>query len=423
MPKRRGKGASSAPRRPGSASSGNIEDLLRRMQGVMGTSVVPPAGTLLGNGLEASLRAHEISLSPDTRIPPPNPRATSSPGVGSQPEVGVSSPPEAAGNGEMNIDSGSQGLQQSLSVFEDTTTLGLTPIQEGRRGEVPVAGEPNIQLLNLQTVDLVKPQEVTMGALWDLIANLTRTVNSNHLQIEGKIKTQEKEVLQIKQDLGESKLDIQCIKDQLKSSKLLQDTLIKDNINLRRKIETFENFSRNNNLRLINFPRISTVTPREMLKRYLLEILEVSEDSLPPFTQVYYLPSKNKDLQEKTQGPIDVSALLELSDKEIAVPATLIVTLAITLDKNWLLRLFFKNKEKKFLDLKIQMFPDLARDTQRRRKEFLLLKPGVLALGGTFYLRHPCKCIVQYNSQKYVFFEPNQLTALLSMSRLEKGKE
>ncbi|XP_029435657.1 vomeronasal type-2 receptor 116-like [Rhinatrema bivittatum] len=60
---------------------------------------------------------------------------------------------------------------------------------------------------------------------------------------------------------------------QVNSIQWSQYSLIKDNVNLALKVEALENTTRNTNLRIINFPKVPVVTPKDMFKRQHLHYL------------------------------------------------------------------------------------------------------------------------------------------------------
>nr|XP_033770881.1 uncharacterized protein LOC117345818 [Geotrypetes seraphini] len=422
MPKRRGRSTAGASRRSGASSFGDIGELLHRMQDTPATAASVCSVEAPRRG-ETEAASWETTLSPDVRAPPPPPRITSSPRVEELPEDGLHLPLEARKSTEGSREMDSLSFQVSPGEAEDSTTSVGNRAQERDNQDLLSAGEKIKTIKDIYTIE--KPREVTLDSIWDLVANLVTSLKPQLALLEDKLENQDTDIKNLKVEMKDSKNSIENIQQELKVSKQLSETLVRDNSNLRRKLEFLENSSQNNNLRLINFPRIAAVPPRDMLKRYITEIWEISEDMIPPFTHVYYLPSKIKEQQLQRQDdiqPLNVSAMLELSDRESAVAATLLVTVALAPDKNWLLRLFFKNKQKDFLGHKVLMFPDLGRDTQKRRREFLMLKPGVISLGGSFFLRHPCKCIIHYRMTKYVFFEPPQLTAFLAGARMDEGK-
>nr|XP_033770559.1 cAMP-dependent protein kinase inhibitor gamma isoform X1 [Geotrypetes seraphini] len=317
MPKRRGRSAAGASRRSGPAAFGNIDELLRRMQDMTAVSVDSPLEAWQRGEVQEISLGLETTLNHDARAPPQQPHTTSSPREGMLPGNGGHSTPEAR---EIHLESRSSGshfLQESLNLEnEDLTSTGARSSQTIQRQEELAAGEQFE--LTLQHFLPQKPHEVTLESLWELISNLGKTFYSQFQQIEGKIKNHDSEIGNLKKELEVSKSLTNNLQEDMGLSKKLQETLIKDNTNLRRKIELLENFSRNNNLRLINSPKVPMITPREMLKRYLQEILEIPESSLPPFAQVYYLPTKTRDTQHvANQEPIDISAVLESSDRVV----------------------------------------------------------------------------------------------------------
>lgn len=128
-----------------------------------------------------------------------------------------------------------------------------------------------------------------------------------------------------------------------------------------------------------------------MFKMYVSEILGVPPELHCPMTQVYYLPSatnvsRRSEISAFQQvDSLNVSAVLENSDMESVVQSMLLATFALTTDREWLLKLFFKKRDVLFKGRLVRIFPDLARETQRRRREFLLLRPSTLQLGTLFF--------------------------------------
>ncbi|XP_030060761.1 uncharacterized protein LOC115471200 [Microcaecilia unicolor] len=119
---------------------------------------------------------------------------------------------------------------------------------------------------------------------------------------------------------------------------------------------------------------------------------------------------------EKEQQPhnanldsYSISAILEQTLDETAVRSTLIVSLIFEQDLNNIMRLYFKNSKTRFGGIKVQIFPDVTKSTQLRRKAFLALKSRTSAIGGIFFLAYPCKCIVKLGQVKYTFYSPDHL--------------
>ncbi|XP_030050485.1 uncharacterized protein LOC115464232 [Microcaecilia unicolor] len=408
MPKRRGKSASSAPQRS-APTSHDIRSFLQTsavpstaVLGVLGGSPLIHAGA---NGGTAASPGLELTLSPDTRDPPPQPLGCSTPSESTSNQ----SPRRGETGFNREADHPLTGGQEALMATPNITTNSV-----GNSANLSPVGPP------FSSFDIHKPAEVTLDSLWTLIVDLGKSItpqinrlNQEMLKQEEKINNMDLKIVKLEQTQEQKDLDMKRLLTQ-------QEVMIKDLTSLRRKTELLENNIRSNNLRLINFPRQTVISPREMLKKYIMEILGVGEDLIPPFSQVYYLPVKGDQKITGQEQLLNVTDLLESSDNENVIPSTLIITVALAPDKQWLMSMYFKNKDKSFLGQKIQMFPDISRETQKRRKSFLLMKPAVTQLGATFYLRYPCKCVVRYQANKYVFFDPTQLTIFLT-SRQNRG--
>ncbi|XP_029452817.1 uncharacterized protein LOC115088716 isoform X1 [Rhinatrema bivittatum] len=109
----------------------------------------------------------------------------------------------------------------------------------------------------------------------------------------------------------------------------------------------------------------------------------------------------------------NLTNFLETTTEEITERSALFVTLYSEIDVGIIMKNYFKNLNVSFMGGQVRIFPDLAKPTQMRRKKFISLRPKVLALGGTYILRYPCRCIVKLLGNTYVFFSPEQLQAFL----------
>lgn len=180
----------------------------------------------------------------------------------------------------------------------------------------------------------VKPEKFTLETLGDAIVNLTRVVSGQSQHLQKKI--QKQEVL-----LGHQQTAVEALKSSVAEHAVLIDSMrdfyfyYEDLSVIRVKLKALENTSRASNLRFVNFPKSSIVSPQEMFKRYPTEILQVSKEAVPPLLQIYYLPSAQKELSGPPQAidTLNVSALLEDSRTENIVPATLLVSLALLPDR------------------------------------------------------------------------------------------
>nr|XP_033813963.1 uncharacterized protein LOC117366574 [Geotrypetes seraphini] len=420
MPKRRGKSTAAVSRRSEHPPLASIEQFLQRLQREPAVSGNRPLDPAAWSDADPEVPGLDTTLSPDQRTPPPPPLSASSPREGSGLEAAALPDREA-------VTPGSQQGEVSMAFLSPETVPADRRSEGGEKTDWQTEGsqgEP-FSTLHEPSFKYEKPAEITLDSLWDLVSklgdSLTKQIKEGekNIRIQKQIEENKQEISNIKEKVGEIEKEVIMIKQ-------VQSTIIKDNQVIRRKLETMENNYRTNNLHLLNFPKVPSINPREMIKRYFIEILNIPEESIPPLTRVYYLPIKVMDQQVEDQKQVvqdpqlDLTTILEVSDKDLAKPATLLLSVELLPDKDWILKMFFKNKNKEFLGLKIQMFPDVSRETQNRRRQFLLMKAGVTQLGGIFFLRFPCKCIIRYRDNKYVFFEPAQLTAFLTLKRLEK---
>nr|XP_033799303.1 proteasome assembly chaperone 1 isoform X1 [Geotrypetes seraphini]XP_033799305.1 proteasome assembly chaperone 1 isoform X1 [Geotrypetes seraphini] len=195
-------------------------------------------------------------------------------------------------------------------------------------------------------------------------------------------------------------------------------TMVKDRMFLQRKIEQLENFNRRLNIRVLNFPKLSLTTPMDLFKIYLIEILKMPVESIPPSNKIYYLPKKLENSSPKELDLINLTGLLETSQEEIQYRGTLLVSFVFEQDLNMIMTIFFCFSQSLFLGEKIWIFPDVIKSTQERRKFFLTMREETIKIGATCLLSYPCKCFVKYQGTKYVYFVPEQLHSFLDEKKL-----
>nr|XP_033803351.1 uncharacterized protein LOC117361897 [Geotrypetes seraphini] len=390
MLKRRRRSVGGASRHSEVPSIGTMDEILRRLR----ESAMPGnrlLATPAGSDATVELLGLNVTLSPDTRVPPPQPQRASSPRLQNTSEEVVLLPREVISTGSLLVNTKGDLVSPRKLPEEGTAVLEMD------QGSTEVSLDSEESLESIGAFALIdKPPEVTLGALWDLVVNLGKSITPQVNDLGNKLKEQKEEVSSLKQDLYMSKNEIQKPATDIISIKKMQEALMTDHFNLRRKVEILENQSRTNNLPLLNFPRLPMITPIDMLKCYFMEVLNVPEQSIPPFARGYYIPQKQEqqaEVKSKQGTPLDITNLLEASEESVAIPATLILTVALLPDKECIMRLYFKNRFKEFWGHKIQIYPDVSRETQKKKQQFLLLRPGVTSLGGIFFLRFPNKCI------------------------------
>nr|XP_033800323.1 uncharacterized protein LOC117360536 isoform X2 [Geotrypetes seraphini] len=198
-------------------------------------------------------------------------------------------------------------LDTSLSTPENLPLLCLA----GERGEMTLLGlAKDAELKSLEgRVSLIEPKDlcqgsieppavgstvVTLDTFWKAIQNLTDLVFKS---------TQETTLLVSKMDNLSKSLEVnkqetlahfvQVIKD-VAGLKDLTSAIIKDDNTIHQKLKRIENFNRRLNLRLLNFPRMSEITPVDLLRKYFLEILDFSSTNIPSLNKVYLLYSSKK---------------------------------------------------------------------------------------------------------------------------------
>ncbi|XP_029466987.1 uncharacterized protein LOC115096477 [Rhinatrema bivittatum] len=298
-------------------------------------------------------------------------------------------------------------IPAALAVESPGYILGqLQDIEQGARPKEPglvSKGTVPKQVGGISVLTSVtRPSVFTLENIWDAILELKALITQQVSILTLKCGDLEGKMTEITNMTTEHEQQLISVRVQSNSVQQTQTALIKENINLNMRIEALENSVRNRNLRLINFPKLPLIPPREMFKRYLVEVLKVPENVIPPVSKIYYLPQLKKAPENQrgeqvddevftplipvSEPTLDVSALLETSDSEMAVPATLIVTLTLEPDKEWLLKLYFRHRTEQFLHHRVKIFPDVARQTRKKRKQFLLMRTQVQQIGEYFFL-------------------------------------
>nr|XP_033792449.1 uncharacterized protein LOC117356822 [Geotrypetes seraphini] len=269
----------------------------------------------------------------------------------------------------------------------------------------------------MESAPFQRPKVINMETIWEAISSLQLSLGNQIQQLSTTCMAMLSEHTEIKNKLSTVEKMAEC-ETRLKNLELQASIWVKDSGNLHFKNEMLENVTKRCNLRIINFPKVFPISAQDMLKQYLNEILKVPEVSYPPLSKIYYLPGKIKshvtNQQNLSADSLDLTNLLERSDSEAQAPATLLVQFAIDSDRERLLKLFFKYRDVSFMAYKVRMYSDVCKPTQKRRKQFLLLRPQVLRLGATFILRYPYKCVMVYKGNRYVFYEPQQLFKFIS---------
>ncbi|XP_029455058.1 uncharacterized protein LOC115090289 [Rhinatrema bivittatum] len=203
---------------------------------------------------------------------------------------------------------------------------------------------------------------------------------------------------------------------QLKDIQKVQATTVQDCIVLNRKTEFLENRVRRLNLRLLNFPKVMGEQPRVTLRRYLIEVLHISSEDIPAFNKVYFLPF-SQSREDRNYNQLDMGNLtdfFESSTTDIMERATLLISFIYENDMGLIMRNYFQNMGTQFMGQFVEIFPDLVKATQERRRGFLALRQETRLLGANYQLRYPCRCVVKFNNNTYIFLIPKHLKMWLN---------
>ncbi|XP_029467681.1 uncharacterized protein LOC115096751 isoform X2 [Rhinatrema bivittatum] len=271
--------------------------------------------------------------------------------------------------------------------------------------------------LSLESID---PQKVTLGDVWKVLLNMQKFLmhsisKFNNVTVEIRKAVDNHEVR-----LNQVEETIKTMNVQIPAMQASNTTFIKDSLIIHRQLENIENENRKKNFRLLHFPVSRLLSATELFKKYLLEILSITSIEEKNISKIYYAPktkiralNDKEEMDEIQRESPNLTSFLEASIDDIPERATLLVSFCSEKDKNLTLQKYFKNKDFVFCGQRIQIFPDVSRMTQFRRKQFLTLKSRVLAIGASFLLRFPCKCSVIYQKNKFTFQDPAHLETFL----------
>ncbi|XP_029430207.1 uncharacterized protein LOC115074677 [Rhinatrema bivittatum] len=241
-----------------------------------------------------------------------------------------------------------------------------------------------------------KPATVTLDLLWDLMASIGQFVK----EADGRYKKVEAEMqsLNLKakdhfKDFGKRLSEVEKTTAQVQ---MVNVKMIKDLGSQSKRLESLENYTRHLNLRFLNFPRALGEDIQSTLKKFFLENLKFEESKLPIVNKAYFLTKMERRIKGNQLGVLEnLTLFIESSAIEILGRGTLLVSFVIEKDISNVMRAYFQNSTENFYGQLVKIFPDFARPTQLRRQEFIKLRPQVVALGYTFVLRYPCRCLIK----------------------------
>ncbi|XP_030058325.1 mucin-2 [Microcaecilia unicolor] len=209
-----------------------------------------------------------------------------------------------------------------------------------------------------------------MNTLWEAI----QQVNNTLLQINSSIKGEIVELKQSTQNLStkvqEQNEKILKMETEIKQLQDLTVTLVKDKEIQERRMEYLENNGRRNNLRLLNFPKSPLIPSIDMLRKYFSEILGIPAEGYLPVTRAQYISGAVRPTKEQPQAipNLNLTEFLENSLDVITERTTLIVTFALELDRNNILRLYFRHLNDCFLGQKNSDFPRHGKEHTKEEK-------------------------------------------------------
>ncbi|XP_029460788.1 uncharacterized protein LOC115093257 [Rhinatrema bivittatum] len=270
-----------------------------------------------------------------------------------------------------------------------------------------------VNILDNSSVSQTQP--VTLETIWSTLTDLKTIIlnlNATIIGTQNQISKIEPSVVNHEEKL--SKLENRCIQVEKIQTGLIQGEMLNN-----RKLEMIENQIRYNNIRLLNFPNVKLISSFEQFKNFMKENLKLTEGEIPKLEKIYFIAMGRKRIENSSQKIQQISSsnlttFLEQSmTEQVEFRGTLCVKFLKSTDRDKILKLCLKNREMLFLGQKMWTFPDITRTTQVRRKIFLQMVQEVKAIGALCTIYYPCKCVVKYQQERFVFLEPSELRSFL----------
>ncbi|XP_029451126.1 uncharacterized protein LOC115087741 [Rhinatrema bivittatum] len=280
---------------------------------------------------------------------------------------------------------------QILANIPELVTVISQSNMERATGQQGALGEPGSHELSVTSQivsfgsELFGPQKVTLTDVWTVLINMEKSLSFSISQF-GKFSSEIKNTLE---DHGTRLNNLEV------TSRSSSTSFIKDSLMSQKQLENLENEIQIRNLHFLNFPA-SRLSATELFKKYIGKVLSISLVKEMAISKIYYIPrfkaslvGREKEMNILQGDSPNLTSFLEASIDDFPTRATLLVSFCSEQDKNVVFQKYLKNKEVSFCGQKIQIFPDISRNTPSRRKQFLLLKPRVLSLGAVFFLKFP----------------------------------
>ncbi|XP_029439185.1 uncharacterized protein LOC115079619 [Rhinatrema bivittatum] len=256
---------------------------------------------------------------------------------------------------------------------------------------------------------LERPQNITLESLWLAIS----TLQTSLMTISEGFKITQDSIFNVKKIMVGQTERITYIEGKIKKVEEVQNSIIKGEVIMNRRMETFENELRNTNIRIINFPKCKLISAKEQFKSYLKDIMKMSNEDMPVINKAYFvsvLKTNTENQMETEEVRLNITEFLETSQQyQVEGRGTLLVKFMSSMDRDIVMKKFLQHRTELYLDQKMWMYPDVSKETQRKRKKFLSLLPQARSHGAQIILRFPCKCVMRVEGQRYVFYDPDQL--------------
>ncbi|XP_029468919.1 uncharacterized protein LOC115097338 [Rhinatrema bivittatum] len=283
--------------------------------------------------------------------------------------------PEDRATLEADLERESASLAEAISLSPGAPNVPTPPIVLQETGDLKVSDmKPLEEGLGMGNIDAGggergKPEEniiitptssvITMDVLWAAIKSLETAIlklTKTHLEVKKKQTVEVEKLVIVHQD----KLETQ--EQRLSKVETIQNNLVKSETLNMRKLEFMENNFRYSNIRILHFPFLRMISPKDMFKEYLLHILKIPEQAIPALVKIYYIPKKSIVREVQPGQSIDLSDILETTlDTVITSRETLFVSFMFPQERDTILRLFLRNRLLNYHGQQIWMYPDLSR--------------------------------------------------------------
>ena len=277
--------------------------------------------------------------------------------------------------------------QQRQTIGSEETDASASLLQQDGGSTVAKTSEDN-----REQSDTVPPWAQRMiqelGSVQQKIQEHLPTIQATTTRIESELTSLATRVNQAEQRISD-------MEDTLSPLSAGYKALESSTSVLAQRVEYLENYSRRNNLRLVNIPEgMEGTNIKSFATDLLKDILRIPDDQTAPEVERVHRLGPQRGQNEK--------------------PRTILLRLQRFEDREKILRASRMNKELSFKSQKFLIFQDFSAEVSRRRMEYKPIKAALHERNIPFKLLFPARLVVKIGTQTHSFDTPSKAKAELS---------